>query len=453
MFFRKKKETDVDVLQKIKDKITEDEQKKGNNAKKNIAATGVDAETEINNVSEGDDTDKEDVAEIGRSVLENVSQIVDKAIHDNNDKQNQFENSLESDFLSDVFAVADTKAEAMMNAHSNEENGEMGIESNTSTTGANKDVEDYEDDNETDDFNFDDELDDGEDLQTDEDGLLNDDEDTTAEIETLVISGDRTDDKEKNTDKQEQEVWVADGEKTDALKQSQNEEKGNPDMQHLEIKKEEMQSFAKNDEDDLLSNDEDLENDVKAEPENEDVSGIGSNVGNVVEKKTELSNAQASTLNKNAVQAKEENIAFPNVPKMVKKDISEKSNVAYADVQERPNDDAILGVSDGGDGMMHIVRQNDKDQKMNHGISQQTQKGVKTSITDLIENVKNQIMQNNRSVASRGGRADGGKTMEQFVADLVHPHIVRYLDGNLERIVNNIVQKEIKKIIDEVEGE
>ena len=467
MFFRKKKETDVDVLQKIKDKIVEDEKKNSGSGQKNAVADAV--EDELVSDEEGADKKEADVAEIGRSVLENVSQIVDKAIQDNNDKQNQFENSLESDFLNDVFAIADAEADEVVNASSNKDGEETnaGADANATNT------EDDEVDGDAGSSNFDDELD-GDDLKKDEDALL-DDDNATEDIETLIISGDRTDDKEKHTEKQEQKMLAGDDKKTHALIQNKDEKNDNQVVQKADVKKEETQPVAKSDEDALLDDDnatEEIEtlvisggDDVKAENTQTspfikeeikatDASDIASSVGNIAEKQVEQSNTTAETSKATNIETKEENITFPNVPTMVKNDNTERKNVVSNIVGEKDvlHNDEDLSINNNND--VHTEIQKNKERQMTtSGISQQTQKGVKTSITDLIENVKNQIMQNNRSMASRGSRSDGGKTMEQFVADLVQPHIVRYLDGNLERIVNNIVQKEIKKIIDDVEGE
>ena len=80
-------------------------------------------------------------------------------------------------------------------------------------------------------------------------------------------------------------------------------------------------------------------------------------------------------------------------------------------------------------------------------ISRQTKSGVKSSINELIENVKNQML-NDRNKVSKPTFSEG-KTLEQFMADIIQPHIVDYLDKNIERIVKDIVQHEIQKIIDD----
>lgn len=82
-------------------------------------------------------------------------------------------------------------------------------------------------------------------------------------------------------------------------------------------------------------------------------------------------------------------------------------------------------------------------------IEEGTKNGVKRSITELIENVKNQI------ICERDSRPaqSSGKTLEEFAADLVQPKIVNFLNENLERIVEDVVQREITKIIRGIDDE
>ena len=82
-------------------------------------------------------------------------------------------------------------------------------------------------------------------------------------------------------------------------------------------------------------------------------------------------------------------------------------------------------------------------------IEEGTKNGVKRSITELIENVKNQI------ICERDSRPaqSSGKTLEEFTADLVQPKIVNFLNENLERIVEDVVQREITKIIRGIDDE
>ena len=85
-------------------------------------------------------------------------------------------------------------------------------------------------------------------------------------------------------------------------------------------------------------------------------------------------------------------------------------------------------------------------------ISKATENGVKKSITELIENVKNQVLaeQKDRNNRVKSGLVVGSKTIDQFLYDLVRPKIVEYLDAHLEDMVQDIVEKEIKKIVSDV---
>ena len=47
--------------------------------------------------------------------------------------------------------------------------------------------------------------------------------------------------------------------------------------------------------------------------------------------------------------------------------------------------------------------------------------------------------------------ASGSKTLEQIAIDLIQPVIIDYLNNNLERIVSNIVNEEIKRITDDID--
>ena len=81
-------------------------------------------------------------------------------------------------------------------------------------------------------------------------------------------------------------------------------------------------------------------------------------------------------------------------------------------------------------------------------ISKQARNSVKNNIMELMDNVKNQILSNRKQNVSDD---IGHKTLEQFVYDLIQPAIVSYLDSNIERIVKNAVDKEIRKIVKDTE--
>ncbi len=82
-------------------------------------------------------------------------------------------------------------------------------------------------------------------------------------------------------------------------------------------------------------------------------------------------------------------------------------------------------------------------------IEEGTKNGVKRSITELIENVKNQIICERETRAAQ----TSGKTLEEVVGDLIQPKVVAFLNDNLERIVEDVVHREINKIIRGIDEE
>ena len=82
-------------------------------------------------------------------------------------------------------------------------------------------------------------------------------------------------------------------------------------------------------------------------------------------------------------------------------------------------------------------------------IEEGTKNGVKRSITELIENVKNQIICERETRTAQAS----SKTLEQVVGDLIQPKIVAFLNENLERIVEDVVHREINKIIRGIDEE
>ena len=97
--------------------------------------------------------------------------------------------------------------------------------------------------------------------------------------------------------------------------------------------------------------------------------------------------------------------------------------------------------------------QKQKDEKVNKSlnvvsISDDTKRSVKRNISNLIEQVRRQV------VDERGcgiNKNDGGKTLEQIAIDLIHPVVIDYLNNNLERIVSDVVNEEIKRITDDID--
>ena len=81
-------------------------------------------------------------------------------------------------------------------------------------------------------------------------------------------------------------------------------------------------------------------------------------------------------------------------------------------------------------------------------ISDSTKKGVKKNISNLIEQVKRQVVDEGCGDLVR---TSGSKTLEQIAVDLIQPVIIEYLNDNLERIVSDIVNNEIKRITDDID--
>lgn len=82
-------------------------------------------------------------------------------------------------------------------------------------------------------------------------------------------------------------------------------------------------------------------------------------------------------------------------------------------------------------------------------IEEGTKNGVKRSITELIENVKNQIICERETRTAQAS----SKTLEEVVGDLIQPKVVAFLNDNLERIVEDVVHREINKIIRGIDEE
>lgn len=81
-------------------------------------------------------------------------------------------------------------------------------------------------------------------------------------------------------------------------------------------------------------------------------------------------------------------------------------------------------------------------------ISEKTKNNVRGHITELIEDVKNQMLVRSSSMTRQ--TIGGDKTITQLVTEIAQPIIVKYLDDNLERIVKDAINNEIKKIINDI---
>lgn len=75
-------------------------------------------------------------------------------------------------------------------------------------------------------------------------------------------------------------------------------------------------------------------------------------------------------------------------------------------------------------------------------------KSVRKNISNLIEQVKRQVVDESENILSK---SSGSKTLEQIAIDLIQPVVIDYLNNNLERIVENIVNDEIKRITDDID--
>ncbi|MEN9782382.1 MAG: hypothetical protein RL208_532 [Pseudomonadota bacterium] len=88
------------------------------------------------------------------------------------------------------------------------------------------------------------------------------------------------------------------------------------------------------------------------------------------------------------------------------------------------------------------LTQNLATQPTSTSISESVKEQTKHSIEDLMNVVKNQIIQ---SKANSDNMMN--KTMDEFIRSIIEPKIITFLDRNLPQIVNNVVEKEIQKII------
>ena len=83
-------------------------------------------------------------------------------------------------------------------------------------------------------------------------------------------------------------------------------------------------------------------------------------------------------------------------------------------------------------------------------INSKTKNSVKGSIVELIENVKNQMVADKNQLRKNRNSSSKEQTLEQFITGLIQPKIIDYLDSNLDRIVKEIVNVEIQKIVSDV---
>ena len=334
----------------------------------------------------------------------------------NNDDTSNFEDSLESDFLNDVFTE---DAELHKNDTQSVANNEK-IQDNTNTNNNDGIKNANNNENNTTTTNSEEELMNNlEEIASTDDDLIDNENNEKEENDTETVETTNNNVEENlttndNNDLLEQENdFLNDALQEDAVSEGQN---GNEEENKQEV------VTQKTEDDDLLENDtneeesyEDFEpNDILDNLTNNDETENNSNfkVHNIYKeyKGTDKNDTDEEEIPQNNKKY-ESNKEFPNVP-------VKNENTSQATNSEEHT---------------HVSRQ--------------TKSGVKSSINELIENVKNQML-NDRNKVSKPTFSEG-KTLEQFIADIMQPHVVDYLDKNIERIVKDIVQHEIQKIIDD----
>ncbi len=118
---------------------------------------------------------------------------------------------------------------------------------------------------------------------------------------------------------------------------------------------------------------------------------------------------------------------------------TQKSTVQYKDDEKKSYNLGAVRSSDANDKI--LIDQQDQSEM---GISPQVIQNTKGSIERLMETVKNQIADKNSY-----SKNVSGKTIEQFFFEIAEPRIVSFLERHLEQIVNNVVEREIRKVIED----
>ncbi|GEM_PF-7109962 len=448
MFFRKKKETDVDVLQKIKDRIAEDDKKNDElQTTSNTTTGGTDDDLLDDLETTTDNSDTTDDA------IDDINKVVEQSIVANEDEQDSFESSLESDFLSDVFADDDaTKA--------NQQN-DAGLEDNEDTADTNaEDLIDEENrQNGTNDGANDDQ---GEKMLGLDGKYYTEDDLTYMSVDRLRELGFLEEKSESNKPKENEANSVEDDLSGDLLgtDETNDDDDLTDDDTTTENQKEASETdeeylndvFVNDDASDYLENDEDDNNDEEDDEEVGAIDNITENdisekakevAGNNKVKNVTQSNKPDNTIGLNTnsgydTSTLQNHQSLQEGLKQHKNDIHNVDNVSFPVLpREDVKEEATHNVSISTDGKT--------------AVSNHTKESVKGSITDLIENVKNQIL--HKRQARDIGYRTRGKTIEQFVEELIRPKLVEYLDANLDRLVKDAVDKEIQKIVAEVDTE
>ena len=406
MFFKKKKETDADVLEKIKQKITEDDNKQqATNEKKAISdedflndvlaeADAIESQNENNKIKQKQEEQK---------VLESINKVVQDAVskNDNNSLQINDANANNNDLLDDLIKESDVAGNTNI------------ADGQTQTLESNNQQQDKDENdlNSKDEDGFDDDL-------------LDDvvDEDVSLDNET---QNDNSDGLSENND---DNVDVLD---EDTVSNDDYED-GNVDSDLMDDDNDaEDDNENNNDDDQELLNDDEIELDVQQEDKNIGTQEVTKDITQEQEHQHDLHTDE------NLIKTPKKKLSFPDV------DDEELSQDEQFGVNEVDNDDDNYS-NDDLDLTTHKQRES---YELNTHVSDKTKSNVKGSITDLIESVKNQVL-TSRQIS--GKNSGGSKTLEQFVADILRPQLIGYLDKNLDRIVKEIVRDEIQKIVDGV---
>ena len=487
MFFRKKKETDVDVLQKIKDRIAEDDKKTETSTISSSTTDNFDDDilTDTNDIVDDDNDNKTD------EVIDDINKVVEQSIVENDDEKDSFESSLESDFLADVLSedTANSKTSETMDdgdgrdadnetdvlEDEDEEGIDDDINGNTSTDGKRLGLDGkyYTEDDLTymsadrlrelgflDDQGSDqitpsnekDLLDQDNEVGLDDTNNTNDADDDDVAI---LDAEDELDDNKTNSTKTND---VLDDDVDDVGTSKDVEPADKAEQEYLD------DVFDDNDASEYLDDDDNSDSDNTDSVEDK----IDGGVDDVVLGATSSNSSQDSDNNSATFDVNDGRRAISSHPiSQITNTQSREKNIdsnAYnqynIDNQNRTTNIQNVGnvsfPAVPNDGAVNVLTEDTASLSLategKSVVSSQTKASVKGSITDLIENVKNQIL-NKRQERANSYRATNGKTIEQFVEDLIRPKLVEYLDANLDRLVKDAVEKEIQKIVAEVDTE
>ena len=487
MFFRKKKETDVDVLQKIKDRIAEDDKKTETSTISSSTTDNFDDDilTDTNDIVDDDNDNKTD------EVIDDINKVVEQSIVENDDEKDSFESSLESDFLADVLAedTANSKTSETMDdgdgrdadnetdvlEDEDEEDIDDDINGNTSTDGKRLGLDgkyyteddltymsadrlrelgflDDQGSDQTIPSNEKDLLDQDNEVGLDDTNNTNDADDDDVAI--LDVE-DELDDNKTNSTKTND---VLDGDVDDVGISEDVEPVDKAEQEYLD------DVFDDNNASEYLDDDDNSDGNNTDSIEDK----IDGGVDDVVSGVTSVNSSQdrgnnSATFGVNDgrravsshpisqitnTQSREKNIdsnAYNQYNINNQNRTTNTQNVGNVSFPAVPNDGAVNVLTEDTASLSSATEGKSV-------VSSQTKASVKGSITDLIENVKNQIL-NKRQERANSYRGTSGKTIEQFVEDLIRPKLVEYLDANLDRLVKDAVEKEIQKIVAEVDTE